>query len=213
MNSKDNPRRKRVNRPELTPRTSVDDFRNHYWYLHEVVAFCRKHGLPIHGQKLDLMGRIESFLATGYRAPAAASPRALSERGVRPDRLAVDAPVTAAFKCDDRTRAFFKSVIGDHFHFTAHVQQFRRDRQRRGARVTYGDLVKEWLAEQERRKDKNYKSTLQKTWEYNGFVREFLSDKQRNAGKGITDAAKAWNLVRAHCGPRNYASYLTLTAR
>jgi hypothetical protein len=198
-------------RPALTPKTSLDDFRNHYWYLTELVSFCRDHDLDPSGQKLELVDRIEGFLKTGRvkskPAKAASSSKpAKTRRG--PIRL--DTPVTKQFKCDAETRAFFKSAIGEHFHFTAHVQQFRRERQRKGLPLTYGDLVREWQAEYERRKDPNYKSKVLSSWEYNRFVRDFMTDKKRNAGKGISEAAKAWNTIRVRRGKRTYHEYLRL---
>jgi hypothetical protein len=198
-------------RPPLTPQTSINVFRNHYWYLHELAAFCRQHGLAASGQKHELVARIEAFLKTGRRdAAARPRPRTKSAAAIRTDPLTLDTVVTDNFKCDAETRAFFKSAIGDHFHFTAHLQQFRREQQRNGVRLTYGDLVREWLAEHERRKDPKYKSTIARYWQYNQFVRDFMADKPRNAGKGISEAARAWNITRAHSGPHNYAEYLRL---
>jgi hypothetical protein len=46
------------------------------------------------------------------------------------------------------------AVIGPHFHFTVHLQRFRRARAEQT--LTYGDLAREWIAEFERRKDKSY---------------------------------------------------------
>jgi hypothetical protein len=193
-------------RPPLTPRTSLRDFRNFYWYLDELVEFCRQHGLPSTGQKLEIVARIESFLKTG-KAAAAPRPR---KPATRQGPITMRTRVTEAFKSDQETRDFFKSAIGPHFHFTAQMQQWRRDKQRDGVPITYGDLVREWLAERERRKDKNYKSTLQRSWEYNRFVRDFLADKARNQGKGIAGAARAWNAIRVHNGQRSYAEYVRI---
>lgn len=195
-------------RPTLTPRTSLEDFRNFYWYLDELVAFSQRHGLSTSGQKLDIIRRIEFFLKTGKTAAKPEQPRKRSKASARVGPITMQRKVTDDFKCDKETRKFFKSMIGDHFHFTAHLQQFRRDKQSKGIPLTYGDLVREWLADRERRKDKNYKSPLQRTWEYNRFVRDFMADKTRNTGKGIATAARAWNLVRVHNGPRSYVEYI-----
>ncbi len=206
------PRRGEEERPPLTPETSVEEFHNHYRYLNELTAFCRSQGLPASGQKQELVARIEEFLKTGRRDPAPTKARARkkSAAAARSGPITLDTVVGDDFKCDAETRDFFKSVIGDHFHFTAHLQQFRRERQRKGVRLTYGDLVQEWLAERERRKDPNYKSKIGRYWQYNQFVRDFMADKQRNAGKGMSEAARAWNIIRAHSGPHNYEEYRRL---
>jgi hypothetical protein len=184
----------------------LDDFHNFYWYLNELVTFCRQHGLSTAGQKQDIVARIESFLKTGKAAKAPKARKPTERRGPITKRTRV----TEAFKSDDETREFFKSVIGPHFHFTAQMQQWRKDKQRAGVPITYGDLVREWLDEKERRKDKKYRSPLQRTWEYNRFVRDFLADKSRNEGEGIAGAARAWNEIRVHNGPRSYTEYMRI---
>ena len=70
-----------------------------------------------------MIERIEAFLKTGRREPAQ-KPRVETE--ARHGPLSLDTEVTAQFKCDAATRAFFQFVIGEHFHFTAHLQHFRR---------------------------------------------------------------------------------------
>jgi hypothetical protein len=177
------------------------------------VAFCRQHGLATSGQKLDVVARIEAFLETGRCDVRERSARARGRSAVtmRCGPITLDTVVGDDFKCDAETRAFFKSVIGEHFHFTAHLQQFRREQQLKSVRLTYGDLVREWMAEHERRKDPNYKSRIARSWEYNQFVRDFMADKPRNEGLSISDAARAWNVIRTHRGEqRTYAEYLRL---
>jgi hypothetical protein len=191
---------------ELTAKTSLEDFHNQYWYLADLVDFCRRHEIDSTGRKDELIRRVETFLKTGRRV--ARTPRKRAAR-VEAGVITLDAPVTSAFKCDAAARAFFQSVIGDHFHFTAHLQQFRRA-HRGPCPLTYGDLVREWIAEYERRKDKNYRPKIERTWQYNQFVRDYMADKERNSGRSIRDAAKAWNRVREHQGPHTYAEYLRI---
>jgi hypothetical protein len=194
----------------LTDQTSLEDFHNHYWYLADLVDFCRRYELDPSGRKDELARRVETFLKTGRRTPKA--PTKTSRRSDRQDGpITLDAPVTQAFKCDAATRAFFQSVIGEHFHFTADLQKFRRDHQSKGIGLTYGDLVREWVAEFERRKDKAYKPRIERTWQYNQFVRDFMGDKPRNSGKSIRDAAQVWNRIRDHEGPHTYAEYLRIS--
>ena len=64
------------------------------------------------------------------------------------------------------------------------------------------------MAEYERRKDKSYKPKIERTWQYNQFVREFIADKPRNAGKSIRDAAREWTILRKGEEPHTYAEYL-----
>jgi hypothetical protein len=190
----------------LTNETSLEDFHKHYWYLAELVDFCRRYEIDPYGRKDELILRIEKFLRTGRRTSK--TPRKatrLENRQQGP--ITLDAAVTTAFKCNSATREFFQSVIGEHFHFTAHLQQFRREHQRKGTSLTYGDLVREWISEFERRKDKSYKPKIGRTGQYNQFVRDFMADKARNSGKSIREAAAAWTRIREHEGPHTYAEY------
>ena len=201
-------------RPPLTPKISLGDFHGFYWYLNELTAFCRQYGLPSTGQKHELVKSVEHYLGTGKRASGpkpAKNPLRRIGRVSPEGPITLETPVTEAYKCDDRTRAFFKSILGEHFHFTAHQQQFRREKMRRGEALTYGDLAREWTAERERRKDPHYKSQIAGSWQYNQFVRDFAADKEKNSGKRISAAAKAWNLIRAHRGPHTYAEFVRIT--
>lgn len=192
-------------RPPLEPGMAVQALDQYYWYLQELVAYCREHGLPSAGHKHEVIERVRRHLQ-GTSQPVARrpAPRRAKAASAGPRELTLDTPIGPDYKCDAATRAFFESVIGPHFHFTAHLQRFRRANADRG--LTYGDLATEWVAEHERRKDKNYTSTLMHTWEYNRFVRDYMRDKPRNEGKTLKDAAAAWNALRQSCGPRDYAS-------
>jgi hypothetical protein len=197
-------------RPPLEPGMAVEALDQYYWYMQELVAYCRRQGLPAAGQKHEVIERVRHHLSgkavPALRRPSAPGAGSSAKRApaAGPRQITLDTPVGPDYKCDAATRAFFEAVIGPHFHFTAHLQRFRRANAER--RLTYGDLVVEWAVEHERRKDKNYTSTLMHTWEYNRFVRDYMRDKPRNEGKTLKDAAAAWNALRQSRGPRDYAS-------
>lgn len=192
-------------RPSLAPGMAVEALDAYYWYMQELVTYCREQGLPTHGHKHEVLERVRDHLRGRRIMTPQAPARARATRAVTDDHtITLETRVGPDYKCDAKTRAFFESVIGPHFHFTAHLQRFRRANTHR--QLTYGDLATEWIAEHERRKDKNYKPTLMHTWEYNRFVRDYMRDKARNHGKTLKDAAAAWNALRQSCGPRDYAS-------
>ena len=198
-------------RPVLETGMALDALDRYYWYMAELVGFCRAAGLDSTGQKHEVIERVRAHLqgrldpvvrrtpGTPLSSAKAAKAEVVGARKFHPDE-----PIGRNYTCDAETRAYFESVIGPHFHFTAHLQRFRRTHV--GEPLTYGDLAREWVAEFERRKDKNYTPAIMHTWEYNTFVRDYMRDKSRNAGKTIKDAAQAWNDVRQSCGPRDYAS-------
>ncbi|GAA4462955.1 hypothetical protein GCM10023189_40320 [Nibrella saemangeumensis] len=193
-------------RPALTPETSIADFRNFYWYKEELIKFCATHGIPVSGMKHELYERIEEFLRTG-KVKKEKLARKIAAATIRTSPLTLDTLVNETYRCNNETRNFFKSVIGAHFHFTAHLQAFLK--ANRDCGLTYGDLAKEWEAEYERRKDKSYKAPIMKTWEYNQFTRDYLADTS-NKGKGIKEAAAAWKKIRANKGPRTYEEFKKL---
>lgn len=192
-------------RPPLEPGMAPQALDMYYWYMQELVAYCRERGLPTQGHKHEVIERVRQHLRGGPVAAPREPARAKAARAPAGARtITLETPIGPDYKCDADTRAFFEAVIGPHFHFTAHLQRWRRANTQR--QLTYGDLAAEWIAEHERRKDKNYKSTLMHTWEYNRFVRDYMRDKERNHGKTLKDAAAAWNELRQSCGPRDYAS-------
>lgn len=192
-------------RPSLEPSMAPEALDAYYWYMQELVTYCREQGLSTHGHKHEVLERVRDHLCGSLVMTTRESARAKSTRAATGDHtITFETRIGPDYKCDSNTRAFFESVIGPHFHFTAHLQRFRRANTHR--QLTYGDLATEWIAEHERRKDKNYKSTLMHTWEYNRFVRDYMRDKERNQGKTLKDAAAAWNELRQSCGPRDYAS-------
>jgi isopentenyldiphosphate isomerase len=196
-------------RPLLQPGMAEGDLDRYYWYKEELVAYCRHQGIPPQGQKHEIMERVRHHLKGLALIPlqkmSSAAPSSMVKE---PGEITRDTPIGPNYKCNATTRAFFESVIGSHFHFTAHLQQFRRANE--GRALTYGDLADEWVAEQERRKDKSYQSPLMPTWEYNRFIRDYMADTARNKGKTLKDAAAAWKIVRESRGPRDYASSLKL---
>ena len=52
-------------RPSLTKTISLTDFQNYYWLKAELQTFCREHGLPASGSKIEITERISHYLTTG----------------------------------------------------------------------------------------------------------------------------------------------------
>lgn len=185
-------------RPPLTADLSPVTFLEFYWWKDELTRFCVEHGIPATGRKLEIRYRVEMFLRTGrVERPA---PRAAAKGGRDSDgELTLETPVVN-FKSDKKTREFFKSVIGPHFHFTAHLNQFIKDR----TDLTYGDLVREWDADRKRRKSSDFKPPIMASCEYNQYIRDFFADPQ-NEGKSFKEAVASWNEVKVRRGERKYA--------
>lgn len=176
---------------------SVADYKGSYWLKEELIQLARKMGLPTHGYKPELSARIERRLRGLSDRTATKPPRS---GGVRDSDkpLTLKTPVVN-FNSDAKTRAFFKAQIGPRFHFTYHVNQYRLNNKG----LTYGDLVKEWQAEKQRRDSSNYKAPIASHGKYNCFIRDYFADK-KNKGKTLKDAAAAWNKIRKSSGTLRY---------
>jgi SAP domain-containing new25/Domain of unknown function (DUF6434) len=176
---------------------TVEDFRAYYWLMADLTSFAKRLDVPTRGRKPELRARIERCLSA---LPDRPKPDHTRSGGPRDSEkpLRRNIPVVN-YKSDDRTRAFFKSQTGPDFHFTYCLNQFRLGNKN----LTYGDLVDEWLAERERRKDQLYKPVIASHGEYNRYIRDFFADKH-NKGKSLRDAAASWNARKNSRGDRRY---------
>jgi len=109
------------------------------------------------------------------------------------------------YKNDPITRAFFIKQIGLHFKSSARVNIFRKDALAAGKKITYGDLVNEWLREYELRKDKNVKLPIMSSCEYNQFTRDYYTE---NPGASRKAVIAAWKQARTLVGAHTYRQWV-----
>ena len=181
----------------LRPEMDVTEFRAYYWMKADLVRFARQLGLPTHGYKPELCARIEWRL----QGLPALTESALETPNVQRDSdrpIRRDTPVVR-YMSDAKTRAFFESQIGPGFHFTYRLNQYRLAHRT----LTYGDLVDEWIAERDRRRNPSYEAEIAQHGKYNRFIREYFAD-QLNRGKSLRDAADAWNEIKTRKGDPRY---------
>ena len=185
-------------KPALRPGISVTEYRAYYWMKDDLIVFARQLGLPTHGYKPELSARIDRRLRG---ISETAEPERKSKGPRDSDQpLQRDSPVIN-YKSDDKTRAFFKSQIGPEFHFTYLLNQYRLAHDK----LTYGDLVDVWVAERDRRRSRDYRPAIAEQGKYNRFIRDFFDD-ERNKGKSLADAAKAWNAIKNKRGEPRYTT-------
>jgi hypothetical protein len=175
----------------------VTEFRAYYRMKRDLVRFARHLGLPTRGQKPELVKRIERRLQglpalTESALEPSKSPRD-SDRPIRRNTPVV------RYMSDVKTRAFFESQIGTGFHFTYRLNQYRLAHHI----LTYGDLVDEWIAERDRRRNSSYKAKIAKHGKYNRFIRDYFAD-ELNRGKSLRDAAAVWNEMKTKKGDPRY---------
>jgi hypothetical protein len=101
-------------RPGLTRGLSSQSFREYYYLKSELMEFCRKERLSASGSKAELTDRIETYLQTGERT---ATSKPIEGKSSGSPEMSPDSVIEENFRCSERHRDFFKSVIGDSFKF------------------------------------------------------------------------------------------------
>lgn len=187
-------------KPKLTKEISLPNFKNHYWLKVELIKFCQANELSTVGSKQELVHRIEAFITTGCKINLKINQLDTFRDSQQP--IKVDTLVRN-YKNDAATRRFFVEQIGKHFRFNAFLRQFT-NKHNISAGLTYGDLVKGWLAEESKKKDPHYKSDIDKQFEYNQFTRDFFANEK---GKTQLDVIQAWNILKTLPGEKTYAHY------
>ena len=187
-------------KPKLTKQVSLADLKNHYWLKVELASFCKTNKLSTVGSKPELIQRIEAFISTGRKIKPITN-KSVTLRDSQ-QFINIDTPVIN-YKNDAATRRFFVEQIGKHFRFDAHLRQFT-NKNNITIGLTYGNLVNGWLAEESKRKDPNYKSIIDKQFEYNQFTRDFFANEK---GKSQSDAIQAWKMLKTLSGKKTYAHY------
>jgi hypothetical protein len=198
----------------LKPRTTlstvmtVPQFDNGYWYATEIKEFAKTIGIPSANKlrKDELEKAIKLFLATGkIKSP---TKRSLSTPGTKDVErgLSLDLPVVV-YTNDKETKDFFEREaqklapgVRRKSGVRYRLNRWREKQLVKGVRLTYGDLVAEYV-----RLNQTREPFAQIPIDcYINFVSDFLA-----AEKGATRkrAMKAWKKLKTLDIPKNYHSW------
>lgn len=195
-------RKKQEERPHLDENISVEDFLDFYWLKEELQNFCREAGMSASGSKIEITERIAHFLKTGHLlrdSRLTSTPKRQSYDPTKSDgTFSLETVIEPGFKCTQKHREFFKSVIGPKFHFSVELQNFIKE----NAGKTYKDVVDHYYKIQEDKKN-GKRTTIGKQFEYNTFIRDYYDDPV-NKGKPLKEAISAWKEVRSQRGANVY---------
>ena len=188
---------------------TLTQFDNGYWYATELKTFAETIGFPSAGKlrKDELEKAIRLFLKTGeIKNPAK---RNLSMSGIKDIQrgLRLDLPVVV-YTNDKETKDFLereaqklarglKRKSGVRYR----LNRWREERLIKGVKLTYGDLVKEYI-----RLNQTKKPFAQiPHGRYINFMSDFLGVE-----KGATreQAMKAWRKLKTLDVPKNYRSWV-----
>lgn len=178
-------------RLDLNTNLDSKTFREYYYLKEELVDFCRKHNLQSTGGKLELTDRIAEFLDTGKRNTATHTKRKSPSVG----EITLDTVIESNFVCSEKHRAFYKVQIGNSFSFNVLFQKWLKS----NAGKTYRDSIDAYYQILEDKKKK--KTTIDKQFEYNTYIRDFFAD---NNDKTLEQAIKCWKYKKSLKGHNKY---------
>lgn len=178
-------------RPSLDNNLDSKTFKEYYYLKEELIVFCRKNDLQTTGSKLELTERIANFLDTGkrtYKTYTTSKNRIIEE-------ITLDTIIEENFVCSEKHRAFYKEQIGNSFSFNVAFQKWLKS----NAGKTYKNSIDAYYQILENKK-KN-KTTIDKQFEYNAYIRDFFND---NKDKSLEQAIKCWKYKKGLKGHNKY---------
>ena len=179
-------------RPALTKNLSSEAFQKFYYLKEELTVFCRENGLPTSGGKVEITSRIAHFLKSGeIIQPIKKDRAAKSIIGV----LMESTTIEADFVCSEVHRAFFKTKVGNQFSFNVAFQKWLKANSGK----TYAQAVDAYYQILEDKK--KAKTTIDKQFEYNTYIRAFFED---NENLSLQDAIVCWKYKKGLSGHNRY---------
>jgi hypothetical protein len=188
----------------MTPR----QFDHGYWYATEVKAFAHSLGVPGASKlrKDELEKAVRQFLAHG--TVARATKRNLSRSGVKDVDLGLSLDRRVVLYTNDReTKTFldrearrldpaYKRRSGSRYR----LNRWRDAQLARGVRITYRDLVKEWV--RLNRPETTHRRARVARYVY--FLSDFMA---ANPGATMASAIRAWHRVKKMNAPKTYRAF------
>ena len=198
--------------PKLSASMTLTQFDHGYWYATELKQFATRLGIPSTARmrKDELEGAIKQFLRTGTTARSAtrhpSTPHASKERDVdlglhlkrRVIRYTNDR-VTKEFLEDEARKlvAGLRRRSGARYR----LNRWREEQLRRGVKLTYGDLVKEYV----RLSQSTEPFARIPHTRYVNFISDFLSAQPgATRGRAIT----AWRMLKTLDCPKTYHAWV-----
>ncbi|MDR1198483.1 MAG: SAP domain-containing protein [Prevotellaceae bacterium] len=167
-----------------------EDLYNAYFLKEELAELCRKYNLPATGSKENLLENICNFIEN----------RPVTKRTAKKNSNFVpslDAIIDVNYRNNETHRAFFKSVIGEHFKFNVPLINWLNENK---GEKTYREAI-EIYNQIAADKKAGKKFSIGKQFEYNQYTRDFFRDN-----KGLTkeDCIKCWNYKKTQTGSHKY---------
>lgn len=160
-----------------------------YFHVSELKDLCNQLKIPENEKKPGLINQILFFIRTGETVPLRHYPSvSKAQKGVDYPLLPSTFMLYGDFKNDARTRSFFKSLIGLHFHYTVFGLDWLKERWQQGNPPTYQEFAHFWQSEYLLRKDQ--RNTLKDEWAYLNFARQFADENPHASKKELLNEWK-----------------------
>jgi SAP domain-containing protein len=198
----------------LTTGMTLRQFDHGYWYATEIKKFARSLGVPAaHKLRKDELEKIIRHFLTHGRITSLPK-RDLSRSGIKDvDRgLRLDRRVVL-YTNDRETKAFlerearkmeptFRRRSGARYR----LNRWREAQLLRGVRITYRDLVKEYV------RLNRAETTFRRgpSGRYINFISDFVAG---NPAAGMAAAIRAWKTVKRMDSPKDYRGFANSAAR
>jgi hypothetical protein len=171
------------------PKTK-EDLYNTYFLKEDLTALCREYNLPATGSKENLLENICNFMEN----------RPVTKRTAKKSSNFVpslDSIIDVNYRNNETHRAFFKSVICEHFKFNVPfinwLNENKGEKTYREAIEIYNQIASD--------KKAGKKFSIGKQFEYNQYTRDFFRD---NRGLTKEDCIKCWNYKKTQTGSHKY---------
>lgn len=193
---------------KLSPKMSVSQFDNGYWYAVELKSFARKIGIQSTSKlrKDEIEQAIKHFLKTGSTKPLVK--RQLTKQGVKDIEIGLtfDLPIIH-YTSNKITKAFIakevekitpglKKKSGARYR----LNRWREEQITAGKKITYGHLVRQYIALNRSRG--NFEQIP--SGRYINFISDFMKDQPDAPRSNVT---KAWEQIKKLDAPKTYAAW------
>ena len=144
-----------------------------FFNMQELKRVCEGFGFSSAGKKMALITRITTYIETGEIVLEPVIPAASrAQRGEKVELTPHGMILHGSFKNDAATRAFLKTLVGNHFHYTAFGLDWINERWLAGNPPTFAQFAQFWQIEFSARKKQ--KAPLKKEWALLNFVAAYI---------------------------------------